>query len=142
MASVSRVWGLVAAVCAAAIGGCGAHGPQRGAIAGKVTVGGRPLAAGRVLFLPQAPNKGPVASATIAAGEFNLDESEGPIVGLNRVEVEASPDLGFAIDDEAAFAKREPGPAPKNPIPPAYGSQSKNAVNVAAGDNEYNIAIP
>lgn len=122
--------------------GCGADGPERGAIAGKVTVAGQPLASGRILFLPQAPNKGPTATASIVGGEFSLDESDGPVVGVNRVEVEATPDLGFEIDDEAAFANRQGVAMPKYPIPLEYGSQSKHTVTVAPGDNDYNIAIP
>lgn len=137
---LARRWLAAGIVLAAA--GCGGSGPERGAIAGKVTVSGQPLASGRILFLPQAPNKGPTASATIVGGEYALDDSDGPVVGANRVEVEATPDLGFEIDDEAAFASRQPSAAPKNPIPPEYGPQSKQSVTVAAGDNEYNLAIP
>jgi hypothetical protein len=132
-------WLLTGIVLMAA--GCGADGPERGAIVGKVTVAGQPLASGRILFLPQAPNKGPTATASIVFGEYSLDESSGPVLGVNRVEVEATPDLGFEIDDEASFANRQ-GALPKNPIPPEYGSQSKNTVTVAAGDNDYSINIP
>jgi hypothetical protein len=63
-------------------------------------------------------------------------------VGQNRVEVEADLNLGFAIDDEAAFAKRGKL-LPPNPIPAKYNSQSTLAVEIKAGEeNKYDVVIP
>ena len=125
-----------------AVAGCGADGPPRGAISGKVTVGGAPLAEGRILFLPQAPNRGPTVSAPIRDGAYTLDDSQGPVVGANRVEVEATPNLGFAIDDEAAYASRRGAPLPPNPIPAEYNSRSTMATTIHEGDNDFSLAIP
>src|SRR5687768_16233271 len=97
---------LMAGIAIAASVGCGQTGPARSPIRGKIMVGGKPLAAGRILFTPVAPTTGPAASARITAGEYKLDKADGPVVGQNRVEVEGDLNLGFAIDDEAAFAKR------------------------------------
>lgn len=134
---------LMVAILASAVAGCGESGPTRAPIRGKVTVGGQPLAAGRVLFTPLAPNHGPAASARVAAGEYKLSISDGPVVGQNRVEVEADLNLGFPIDDEAAFAKRGGKPLPPNPIPPAFNKQSGVIADVKAGEeNTYDIAMP
>jgi hypothetical protein len=123
--------------------GCGNTGPVRAPIQGNVTVAGQPLAAGRILFTPVAPNQGPATSAVITAGEYKIPKGEGPIVGKNRVEVEADLNLGFAIDDEAAFAKRGGKPLPPNAIPPQFNRESQLVVEVKAGeDNSYDIAVP
>lgn len=123
--------------------GCGQSGPVRAPIQGKVTVGGQPLAGGRILFTPVAPNQGPAASARIEAGQYKIDAKDGPVVGSNRVEVEADLKLGFALDDEAAFAKRGGRPLPPNPIPPAFNSQSTLTADVEAGsENTFDVRIP
>jgi hypothetical protein len=123
--------------------GCGDAGPARAPIHGKVTVGGRPLAAGRILFTPVAPNQGPATSAVITAGEYKIPKDEGPVVGNNRVEIEAELNLGFAIDDEAAFAKRGGKPLPPNAIPPQFNRDSQLVVEVKAGeDNSYDVTVP
>jgi hypothetical protein len=85
--------------------GCGPHGPPRAAVEGTVTRGGRPVPQGRVLFRPQPPAQGPMAAAAIVNGRFQLDRKEGPVVGPNQVEIVIEPSLGFALDDEAAYAR-------------------------------------
>lgn len=132
-----------AAAAIAVVVGCGQSGPVRAPIQGKVTVGGQPLAAGRILFTPLAPNSGPATSAMITAGEYTIPQADGPVVGKNRVEVEAQLNLGFAIDDEAAFAKRGGKPLPPNPIPPQFNRESQLVVEVVPGDaNTFNIEVP
>jgi hypothetical protein len=122
--------------------GCGESGPPRAPIAGRVTIGGAPLAAGRILFLPQAPTEGPAASAMVVDGEYNLTESDGPVVGSHRVEVEADLPLGFALDDEAAFAKAK-GKLPRQPIPAKYNRQSTLTADVKPeADNQFDVHIP
>ncbi len=120
--------------------GCGPSGLPRGAVKGRVTIGGQPLASGRVLFLPA---QGPTVSAVIVNGEYQLPRHEGPIAGANRVEVEADLNLGFAIDNEAAFAKRGGRPLPPNPVPQAFNRDSKLTIDVRSGeDHSLDITIP
>jgi hypothetical protein len=131
--------GLVAAL----VTGCQDAGPQRAAIEGRVTVAGRPLPAGRILFKPIAPTEGPVTSAVVASGAYSLPEERGPVVGQHRVEVEAELPLGFALDDEQAFAKRGGKPLPPNPIPPEFNRRSKLQVDVVADrENTFDIQVP
>ena len=127
----------LAMVCSS---GCGQSGLPRGAVRGRVTIGGRPLAHGRVLFLPAS---GPTVSAVIVNGEYQLPRHEGPVAGANRVEVEADLNLGFAVDDEAAFAKRGGRPLPPNLVPPAFNRDSKLTIDVRSGeDHSLDITIP
>jgi len=126
----------------AAAAGCGQQGPPRAAVAGLVTVGGQPLVAGRILFTPIAPTEGPAVSARIQDGKYQLTKAEGPILGQNGVQVEADLDLGFALDDEAAYAKRGK-PLPPNPVPPEFNVKSVLVADVKSGEkNTFNIAIP
>lgn len=96
---------ILAGLLALAVAGCGARGPQRAAVEGTVTRGGQPVPYGRIVFIPQPPAQGPVASAIVVDGRFQLDRREGPVVGPNRVEVQIERPLGFALDDEAAYAR-------------------------------------
>src|SRR5687768_5390015 len=121
------------------IAGC-SSGPPRSAVEGTVTVGGQPLPAGRIIFTPVAPNKGPAVSARIAAGRYQADKSAAPMVGKNRVEVQADLDLGFAIDDEEAFARRGAASIPPSPIPPEFGFNSQVSLEVMPGTtNKFDV---
>jgi hypothetical protein len=133
---------VFALVLLAAFVGCGASGPPRAPIQGAVTVAGQPLAAGRIVFVPVTPNEGPATTARIVNGKYELPHREGPVVGTNRVEVAADVNLGFALDDEQAFAKYGRR-MPPNPIPPQYNQQSQLVVEVAEDtENTFNVAVP
>lgn len=135
---------LTCALAALAVGGCGSSDAlTRGAVKGRVTIGGQPLAKGRILFLPAAPSRGPTVSAPIVGGKYELSLRDGPVAGANRVEVEAEVERGFAIDDEAAFAKRGGHPLPANPIPPGFNAQSQLTVQIRADENNtYDVSVP
>ena len=139
----SRFGWFAAVLSLGALAGCGGHsGPPRAAIHGRVTAGGQPLAGGRILFTPVAPNKGPATSARITNGEYQLTAKDGPVIGNNRVQIEADLNLGFALDDEAAFAQRGGAPWPPNPIPPEFSTHSTQTVEVKDEDNAYDVIIP
>jgi hypothetical protein len=128
---------------AVALAGCSESGPARAPIQGRVTLGGKPLTGGRIVFTPSAPNQGPATSARIVNGEYALPLDEGPIVGKNRIQIEADLDLGFALDDEQAFARRGGKPLPPNPVPPEFNVRSTIVVDVIAGEeNSYDVTIP
>ena len=130
------------ALASISVVGCGPSGPARAKIEGRVTVGGAPLKAGKILFVPVPPAEGPATTAAIVDGEYKLPQQEGPVVGTNRVEVEAELPLGFAMDDEASFAKRG-GKLPRQPIAPQYNRQSELSVEVKSHENNrYDIKIP
>ena len=122
------------------LAGCGGDAVGRAPIVGQVSIGGQPLANGRIVFVPIAPNEGPAASAAIVNGRYELDQADGPVVGPNRVEIEA--DLGVALDDEVAIAKLG-GRLPPQPIPPQYNRQSTLVFEVLDDEtNQYDIAVP
>src|SRR5262245_6947097 len=67
--------------------GCssGSASPQRGKIEGKVTVNGKPVAAGRICFMAIDPNGTNVATV-INDGDFSVPAELGPTKGKYRVE--------------------------------------------------------
>lgn len=123
--------------------GCGSGGPARSAVEGTVTIGGQPLPAGRIIFTPVSPNTGPAVTARIAGGRYQTAKAAGPVIGKNRVEVEADLNLGFALDDEEAFAKRGAVQIPPSPIPPGFGINPELSVDIKSGEtNQYDVAVP
>lgn len=120
--------------------GCSEPGIPRAPIQGQVTVAGKPLAAGRILFIPVSPAEGTSTSAAIVDGRYEIAEQDGPVVGKNRVEVEA--DLGVALDDEQAIAKLG-GRLPPQPIPPQFNRQSTLVAEIQADTmNTFDVAVP
>jgi hypothetical protein len=74
--------------------GCGKETSPRQAIAGRVRVGGQPLAHGLVTFIPVAPTKGPRVLAPVREGEFQRSAEQGPWPGVFRIEITATtPDI-------------------------------------------------
>jgi hypothetical protein len=140
----TRYSALIVLVFAATFVGCGGKPAlPRGAVQGQVTVAGQPLAAGRILFIPIAPTTGPTVSAPVINGRYTLTQEQGPIAGDQRVEVEAELNLGFAFDDELAFAQRGGQPLPPNPIPPEFNRQSKLTTRITeSSPNTFDIAVP
>lgn len=133
-------WGVVVLLFVA---GCGQDdGLERAAVKGRVTVAGQPLARGRILFRPLSPTQGPTVSAAVTDGGYEIVEKDGPVVGRQRVEVEAELPLGFALDDESAFAKMNGRPLPPNPIPPAFNTQSLLVAEIESGENSYDVTVP
>lgn len=130
-------------VLAAALPGCGGASVPRATIEGQVVIGGQPLKAGRISFIPIAPNEGPAATAMIVDGKYHMDRSDGPVVGPNRVEVQAELDLGCPLDDDEAFVQRVAKSWPSDPIPPEFSRHSLLTAVVKKGiHNRFDVSIP
>jgi hypothetical protein len=69
--------------------GCGADGPSRYEVTGTVRYGGQPVAAGRVIFEPDASqgNKGPAGYAEIHQGQYTTADTRGTVGGPHSVRV-------------------------------------------------------
>lgn len=119
---------LFAVIAEALAVGCGGRAsPPTAAVRGRVTIDGEPLAAGVVRFAPK-DGAGPVAIAVVTGGAYRLEKPNGPVVGVNSVDIDGSPVIqGVAIDDEAAYAQMIAdggGDAPANQVPPMYRTNS------------------
>lgn len=64
--------------------GCGDGGPPRHALRGTVTVDGRPVPFGWMVF---SPREGPAASANIENGEYSTPPGFGAIGGVHTIEL-------------------------------------------------------
>ena len=124
--------------------GCSRSEIPRAAVSGYVTLDGQPLESGVVRFVPTGDTKGPAVSVTITDGLFDLQEFEGPVVGANRIEIEALHWLGFAMDDEAAFVAQVEGgqhPHPQNPVPERYNRRSRRVVEVSSASEDFTFSL-
>lgn len=126
---------LVAAILLSCIG-CGVSGRPRAAVEGTVSINGEPLRQGVVRFIPMAPNTGPKATAVVADGAFQLPVFAGPVVGLNRVEIESTDNGGYAMDDETALStlKKTRGKIRVLRIPAVYNKRSELTADLQASE--------
>lgn len=62
---------------------------KRTAVDGKVTVNGKPVSWGSVIFTPEDPSAA-VACARVMGGKFKLDEKTGPVLGKVKLTVSYS----------------------------------------------------
>ena len=119
----------------AATGCSGRQAPDLQAVSGLVTINQQPLNAGRIVFRPLQGTEGRASSAGIQQGEFRILRDDGLVPGKYRVEIEAVQDLGFAIDDDVAFAQRGGKPLPPNPVPAKFNRKSELTATVAANQD-------
>lgn len=123
------------------IAGCGeSTAPfQRAAVSGRVTIGGQPLKAGVIRFIPLEDNPGPKTTLTVTDGDFRSDDHAGPVVGRHRIEIDSTDDGGFAMDDEDALERlRASGTQriERQQVPPAFNTGGTlTAVVSADSDN-------
>ena len=81
----------VVALCLWLAAGCGStDGLNRQAMSGRVTVDGRALANGAILFEPVTRQSGTAVGATIRQGAFVIPRHQGAVPGSYRVRVYAS----------------------------------------------------
>lgn len=109
--------------------GCRPQASPRAAVEGLVTLDGKPLNHGAILFIPQAGTKGAKAGAAIAQGRYVLAEADGAAIGLLRVEIwnDAAEGMQDIRRPQAS------GAAPDPSVPLRYNSQSEMTVTTAAG---------
>ncbi len=131
LASVVRR-GVVRRSAAAALGiatviaanGCG--GPARRAIAGSVTLDGRPLDEAVIMFVPLAV-PGSKTGAAVTAGRYEVPSEVGVLPGRYRVEIADNPPI-----DSWHGPGRSSVPA-RRTLPVAYSSTaSPLAIDIAA----------
>ena len=117
-------WGFLAA---SLLIGCSdaPEGPPRAAVSGVVHLEGAPLANGTIRFVPIKGTPGPKVSVPITGGRFEVAARYGPVVGINRVEIESTD--GPAFDDEQQLAELQASPRQISvfKVPPAYNTCSQ-----------------
>jgi len=126
--------GLVACLSS----GCGtADGPSRAEVHGQVTLDGREIELGSISFYP---TDGMVAGGTIEKGRYAISAERGPVVGINRIEIQAP----RKTDRQVQIPFADPGEMTDElveSIPAQYNSQSTLMRTIHSGTNEIDIDI-
>jgi hypothetical protein len=97
---------IVLLLLTALAAGCGGGGDSRRAVQGTVTLDGRPLSEGTIVFLPASGADGATSGGPIRDGRFALPAARGLVPGDYRVQIRAY--------DLAA----RPANAPSDPLAP------------------------
>lgn len=132
----------VSLMCSLAVG-CSEDDVPRVGVSGIVTLDGAPLKHGFISFIPSEGTTGPKAGGQIIDGRYEIEQSEGPVVGQLRVQIREEQDLGFELDDPEAFnTQASRGRLPNNRIPPRYNTNSTLVrTTTADGPNEFDFEL-
>ena len=120
--------------------GCSGSKADRGAIHGAVTLNGKPLEQGSILFMPMEGTRGTVAGAEIKDGRYQLSATTGPAVGWSRVEIRAMRKTGRMVPK--AFGR--PGemvPEKAEAVSPKFNSKTELKVEIKPGDNTADFKV-
>jgi hypothetical protein len=109
-------------------------------ISGTVTLGGQPLAQGRIQFEPASPEAKTPAGGEIKDGTFKIPRDQGPTPGDYRVMITSSGATASGVDTSPG-AEPPPGSKAKMPqigpspelIPKQYNSKTTLTAKVDAG---------
>lgn len=133
-------WGLVVS---AGFIGCSGGGDDlpRQPVSGTVTLGGQPLAEGRIQFEPASPEAKAPVGGEIRDGAFSIPREQGPTPGDYRVMITSSGAKASEGVDTSPGAEAPPGSKAKAPkpgpspelIPKQYNSRTTLTAKVEAG---------
>jgi len=133
--------GLVGFTLSATVG-CSAESDGRTEVFGRVTLDGRPLESGSIVFIPVRPNKGPKASGPIRVGQYHIARAEGPRAGKLRVEIRAAIEVPYDLDDPRQHARHGRKPFPAQRIPPNFNNRSELAREATLdGPNQFDFDL-
>lgn len=81
----------------------------RVAVSGTVTLGGSPLAQGRIQFLPPKDSNGVLAVGEISDGKYSIPVTSGPVPGKYKIMISSrSPSKSSAGEEPGGMPKPEP----------------------------------
>lgn len=139
VAATPKVWLSIFVIALTAMSsGCGGTDMDRATVSGNVTLNGKPIPLGDILFVPQ---NGPAWSAKITEGHYSTEGTKGVPVGVIKVQIEAfrqppgyrGPDPNESFGDETTVPLEQYLPARFNidsklsmSIEPGSGSVEKN----------------
>ena len=120
--------------------GCGKSRQNRASIQGEVTLDGKPLEQGSILFTPLEGTKGTVAGGRIEGGRYRFSGDKGPAVGQNRVEICAWRKSGKMVQKPLA-PRGEMIEGSVEAISPRFNSASVLKVEIEPGENTANFEV-
>jgi hypothetical protein len=142
---VSKLTSIVLILGAVLISGCGGgDGLERVALSGSVTLNGEPVPNGVVRFAPAAGTEGPMASAMITDGRYQVPRDVGPVAGNYEARIHAYQDPNSATKTSAAqpaIASDKLGPKISSDDP---GEDDSPAAPQAPNESKrtFNVTIP
>jgi hypothetical protein len=118
-------------------GGCDTKkpGPQRAAVAGRITLDGESIQQGSIAFIPTGSTSGMTSGGPIQDGHFSIPLNAGVVVGKNRVEIHAARKTGRKVP----AAMGQPGEMADEQVeavPARYNTYSTLEREIVSGDNE------
>jgi hypothetical protein len=120
------------------VSGCGrAKGVPRAAVSGNVTCDGEPIASGTVLFVPGANVDGPPVQAIIENGTYELSADQGPVIGVNSVQVTAMKKTG----KKTKTIMNEEADEVIQFVAPRFNEESELTAEVGPGNNQLNFDV-
>ena len=119
------------------LSGCGGSGADREAISGAVTLDGKPLESGSILFTPEGP--GSTGGGEIENGQYSLSRELGLSPGSYRVQIQSWRPTGRTIRDAASG---ETFDDLVSIIPPRYNERSELKASIEKGiENTFDFAL-
>jgi hypothetical protein len=122
------------------VAGCGGDGATRGAVSGKITLDGKPLASGSILFTPIQGTRGTATGGIIKNGAYQISASTGPAIGWNRVKIRATRNTGKMVPKPFS----PPGQMVEEvaeAVAPKFNSDSVLKVDVKPGENTADFEV-
>jgi len=142
--SVGSVILCLLTICAAVLTGCsGSSGVPVGKVGGLVTVNGKPVNGGQIMFLPTS--SGPAATGVIGSdGRYTLrtfKPGDGAVLGSHEVLIESMPDHQSDVTEDVTERRRASRSAVE--IPVKYGIPRKSGLSatVTSGSNAIDFAL-
>jgi hypothetical protein len=120
------------------VAGCGKMG-NHAEIHGTVTLDGKPLERGSILFEPMGETKGAVTGGEIKEGRYDLPRWKGPAIGWNRVRIMAVRKTGRMLPNPMG----PPGSMNEvyeGAVAARFDTESTLKVEVHPGDNSQDFA--
>jgi len=126
-----------------ACAGCGKGGLDRHPIGGSVTLDGKALESGGILFSPIKQTKGPVTGGSIKDGRYEIPRDSGPVAGWYRVEIHATRKTGKMVP--APFLRKgeenKMVEEQEEAVAPQFNFQSTLEVEVKPGENTADFKV-
>jgi hypothetical protein len=121
------------------VAGCNADTTHRGTITGRVTLDGRPVEHGSIVFSPIDGVRGIAAGGKILDGQYHLPAVTGPAEGRNRVEIRVARKTGKMIPKGLGTGKTIEEQA--EAVAARFNAHSTLTFEVKAGENTADFAV-
>lgn len=144
MLHVSRSTFSALTLCALTLSGCfggSKDGLERAFVTGTVSFDGQPLTEGSIQFIPDLDAKGQrihgkAVQAIITNGVYSLNADQGPVVGANKIMVNATRKTGKFQNFDGVKTE-----IMQQYIPAKYNADSTLRYEVKAGENTADFSL-